>query len=208
MMGNPSAGPVASSRASKQAALEVALLALVLLLGAVVGGQKFIGRRGRVFCSPAAIILAIFGVWGGALSGLFCSIELNVKRLNYFYLPCVVLAVWVTTLIANSFLPSVLRPSLRLVVVGWLLLEGDLAVVHYFIEYRTGPIKLQFNNGLGEAFAMGEGMRGINQLRIIGLLPLPCVSTLFYLRYPPVWFQREVREQLQEGSYRVYRFGQ
>lgn len=177
------------------------------MLGAAVGGWKFIRRRGRVFYSPATIVLAIFGVWGIASLGLFCSVELNVNRFNHFYLPCAVLAVWVTSLATDSFLPSVPRPALRLAVVSWLLLEGGLAVDHYYTAYRTGPIKVQFNGGLEEAFAVVEGMWGIDQVRITDQMPLAYVYTLFYLRYPPAQFQREAKVQVSGGTYQVYRFG-
>jgi hypothetical protein len=177
------------------------------LLGAVVGSWKLIRRRGRVFYSPATIVLAIFGVWGLASLGLFCSVELNVNRFNHFYLPCLVLAVWVISLAINNFLPTVPRPALRLAVTGWLLLEGGLAVDHYFTEYRTGPIKSEFNDGLGEAFAAVEGLWGMDQVRITNQMPLPYVYALFYLRYPPVQFQREAKVEVIGGVYQVRRFG-
>lgn len=177
------------------------------LLGAVVGGWKFSRRRGRVFYSPATIVLAVFGAWGLASLGLFCSMELNVNRFNHAYLPCVVLAVWVTTLAINSFLPSIPRPALRLAVASWVLLEGGLAVNHYFTEYRIGPIRSQFDGGLEEPFAVAKSLRGIDQVLITDQIPLPYVYTLFYLCYPPAQFQRERKVEVHKGVYEVSRFG-
>ena len=186
------------------------LLSLTLpwaLVGGVVGTWKLVRRRGRAFGSPASIVLAIFGAWGLAALGLFCTIELNVNRFNHFYLPCMALAVWAISLTINSFLPSVPRPALRLAVVAWVLLEGGLAVRHYFTNYPNGPIKAQFNDGLAEAFGAVEGLWGIDQVRITDQMPLPYVYALFYLRYPPAQFQREAKVEVSGGTYQVRRFG-
>jgi hypothetical protein len=36
---------------------------------------------------------------------------------------------------------------------------------------------------------------------------LPYVYTLFYLRYPPAQFQREAKFSIENGTYKVKRFG-
>lgn len=187
------------------------LLSLTLpfaLVGVLVGTWKLVARRGRIFSSPPGIVLGIFGAWGLASLSLFGTVELNVNRFNHFYLPCLALAAWVIPLIINSFNASVPRPVLRLAVVAWVLLEGGLAVNHYFTEYRDGPIKGQFNDGLAEAFAaVGDKLGGSGQVRITEQMPLPYVYALFYLRYPPARFQREAQVAVSGGTYQVRRFG-
>ena len=186
------------------------LLSLTLplaLLAVLIGGWKLARRRGRFARSPQQVVLLIFAAWGLASCGLFFSFELNVNRFNHFYLPCIVLAVWAVARIINSFDASVPRPALRLGAAAWLLLEGGLAVHSYFIDYRNGPVKGQFNDGLGEAFAAANGLWGIDQVRITDQMALPYVYALFYSRYPPAQFQREVHYQIKDGVYQVSRFG-
>jgi predicted membrane-bound mannosyltransferase len=177
------------------------------LVGLVVGTWKLVRRRGHFVRSPQNITLLVFTAWGLASLVLFGTVELNINRFNHFYLPCLVLATWGLAVTINSFLPSVPRRALQLAAVAWLALESGLAIDYYFTEYRNGPIKALFNEGLGEAFGALDGLWGIDQVRITDQMPLPYVYTLFYLRYPPAQFQREAQVRVIDGIYRVRRFG-
>jgi len=177
------------------------------LLAGLIGTWQLVRQQGRFARSPRAVVLLVFAAWGAASLALFFSFELNVNRFNHFYVPCIVLAVWAAGRTIKSFKASVPRPALRLGALAWLLLEGGLAVHSYFGDYRHGPVQAQFNDGLGEAFAAVNGLWGINQVRITDQMALPYVYTLFYSRYPPAQFQREVRYSVQDGTYQVRRFG-
>lgn len=177
------------------------------LLAVLIGAWKLARRRGRFARSPQNIVLLIFAAWGLASFGLFFSFELNANRFNHFYLPCIVLVVWAVARIINSFEASVPRPALRVGAAAWLLLEGGLALQAYYGDYRRGPVKDQFNAGLEEAFAAANGLWGIGQVRITDQMALPYVYTLFYSRYPPAQFQREVHYEVKDGTYQVSRFG-
>ncbi|MGI4834888.1 MAG: glycosyltransferase family 39 protein [Janthinobacterium lividum] len=177
------------------------------LVAVLVGLWQLVRQRGQVFYSAHNIVLVVLAAWGVAACALFFTIDLNVNRFNHFYVPCLALAAWAMAATISSFQPSVPRPLLRLAVVGWLMLEGGLAVRSYFTTYAQGPIRSDFNEGLGEAFGAVAGLWGLNQVRITTQMPLPYVYALFYLRYPPAQFQREARVRVVDGTYQVRRFG-
>jgi hypothetical protein len=178
------------------------------LVALLIGGWKLVKQRGRLALSPATIVLGMFGAWGLAALTLFFSFDLNVNRFNHAFLPCIVLAAWAMARTIDSFGPEVPRRALRVGAVAWLLLEGGLAVSTYFSEYPNSAIKRDFNEGLGEAFAVVPSLWGVDQVRITGSMPLPYLYTLFYLRYPPADFQREMRATVTDNKYNVKRFGQ
>lgn len=178
------------------------------LLGLLVGAWKVAGRRGRLFQSPAGIVLGILAAWGVASLSLLFLFELNTNRLNHAYLPCIALAAWAIAVTISSFRPEVPQRVLRLGAVAWLLLEGGQAVHIYFNGYAEGPIRTEFNEGLGDAFAEVKNLWGIDQVRITDQVSLNYAYALFYLQYPPAQFQREVQVSTgEDGSYRVARFG-
>jgi predicted membrane-bound mannosyltransferase len=177
------------------------------IIGLFIGGWKFIKRRGKALYSAHNIVLVIFAAWGLASLTLFLSFDLNVNRFNHFYLPCIVLAVWAIDNTINSFKPNVPKRVIQLGVVGWLALEGGLAIQKYFTTYAQGPIKTDFNDGLQQAFVVASQLWGIDQVRITEQMPLPYVYALFYLRYPPLQFQREAKFSIENGTYKVKRFG-
>jgi hypothetical protein len=177
-------------------------------LACLIGLWKFGSRRGQVAYTPKNIVLAVFAAWAIASLSLFVSFDLNINRFNHFYLPCIVLAVWAIDTIINSFNPNVPKLAIRVAVFGWLAIEGGLAIQYYFNGYAKGPIKDQFNAGLEEAFvALNQRVGIIDQVRITDQMPLPYVYTLFYLRYPPAQFQREAKFSIENGTYKVKRFG-
>ncbi|HET9506205.1 MAG TPA: glycosyltransferase family 39 protein [Hymenobacter sp.] len=178
--------------------------AVVALL---IGGWQLARRRGRPALSPGFIVLALFVAWGLASFVLFFSFDLNVNRFNHFFLPCIVLAAWGAARTIDSFGPTVPRQVVRAVAVLWLLLEGGWAMDTYVYGYANGPIKNDFNAGLDEAFGAVEHLWGVDQVRITNNMPLPYLYTLFYLRYPPADFQREMKARNTDNVYDVRRFG-
>lgn len=178
------------------------------LVGLLIGSWKLIGRRGQLRQSPAGIVLSIFAAWGIASLSLLFLFELNTNRLNHAYLPCIVLAAWAIAVTISSFKPEVPQQVLRLTAVAWLLLEGRQVVHTYFTNYADGPIRTEFNDGMGEAFAEVKNLWGIDQVRITDRVSLNYVYALFYLQYPPDQFQREAQVSIGEsGNYQVARFG-
>lgn len=176
------------------------------LTGMLAAGFVLIRQIRRPQVSPASVVVTVFFTWAvGALPMLYLFV-LNVNRFNHFYLPLLVLAVWVVSqLIERTPLP-VSRAGLRAVVVAWVVLEGGLAVQNYFTAYRSSAIGAEFNKGLDEAFAAAKQLP-VAQIRITNNMPLPYVYTLFFTQYPPREFQRQAQYQLNNGTYQVFRFG-
>lgn len=178
------------------------------VVGAVMGGWKMLRYRGQPPFSTRTSVLVVFGAWALASLSLFFSFELNINRFNHFYLPCLVLAVWAVTATIQNFKPTVSKAAVRVGLIALLGMESSLAIYNYFTVYPNGPIKSQFNNGLHEAFVAAGGLWGIGQIRITNSMPLPYVYTLFYVVYPPAKFQQEAQVRIENGEYRVSRFGQ
>lgn len=177
------------------------------LVALLIGIRKMLQRRRRPALSPTTIVLGTFVAWGLASFSLFFLFDLNVNRFNHVFLPCVVLAAWGISRTIDSFRPEVPRQAVRVGALVWLLLEGGLAIDTYLNDYTSGPIKNDFNAGLDEAFAAVQGLWGVDQVRITGNMPLPYLYTLFYVRYPPAQFQREMRATTTDNIYQVRRFG-
>lgn len=189
--------------------LVLPLAALALVVGARRAARRLRSGVGAaaLWDSPRAGVLTVFALWGLASLGLFFAFELNVNRFNHFFLPCLGLAAWGLPLLLDSFRPEVPKRLLWAGVLGWLALQSGRAIQNLFGAYRQGPIREQFNDGLGEAFSVVGSLWGINQVRITSQMPLPYVYTLFYLRYPPAQFQREADVRVAGGTYQVRRFG-
>lgn len=167
-----------------------------------------LGRwRRRLADYPADVVALVFLAWGLACGPLLFLFTLNVNRANHFFVPCLALAAWVTALIIRNLRAGVPQQFIRVAVLVFFLLEGSLAARYYFLYYPHGPIKEQFAAGLPEAFAAVSRLRGVAQVRITNQLYLPYVYALFYLRYPPEQFRREVQVEVVDGAYKVHKFG-
>lgn len=179
-------------------------LALVGLAAAVLA-RFGAGRAGRQ-TTPARVVVNVFMFWALASLPMLALFALNVNRFNHFYLPAIVLAVWAIDQLITRVQMPVAKPLVRGLLVGWLLLEGGVAVQNYFSSYRKSSIREGFNVGLDEAFAAAQRLP-VQQIRITDKMPLPYVYTLFYTQYPPREFQQHANYQLNGGVYQVNRFG-
>jgi len=177
------------------------------LVAVLIGGHKLLQLRGRPALTPATTVLGLFAAWGLASCSFLVLFELNVNRFNHAFLPCIVLAAWGISRTIDSFGPQVPRRALRLGALVWLLLEGGLAIHTYLHGYANGPIKESFNAGLGDAFAATKSLGGVQEVLVTSHMPLPYLYALFYLRYPPAQFQREMRASVARHDYQVRRLG-
>ena len=169
-----------------------------------------LGRwRGQLAEHPAGVVGLVFLAWGLACGPLVFLFRLNVNRVNHFFLPCLALAAWVLALIINNLGARAPKALIRGLVLAWFVLEGGLAARYYVRHYPQSAIKEQFNAGLPAAFAAVGHLQGVGQVYITPQMPLPYVYTLFYLRYPPARFQREVQVGIDaaQGAYQVRQFG-
>jgi hypothetical protein len=137
------------------------------------------------------------------LAGLF---ELNINRFNHFFIPCIALAVWII-----RFIPSTVnhlpKYSIRIGIAVLFSLESFPAIRYYFSDYADSSIKRNFNTGLKEAFDEVKKLKS-DQIRITDRMTLPYAYTLFYTQYSPKLFQRKAVYEVQNGSYKVNRFGE
>jgi hypothetical protein len=165
--------------------------------------------RKRLIKRQAEVVGAILLAWGVSCIPLLFLFGLNTNRVNHVFLPCLGLAAWFVSTLIRHLRPGVPKQFIRGAVLAWFVLEGGLAVRYYFRYYPYGPIKRQFNSGLPAAFRAVSRLQGVGQVYITPRLPLGYVYTLFYLRYPPTRFQREVQVEIDtiEGAYRVNQFG-
>jgi hypothetical protein len=167
-----------------------------------------LGRwRSQLAERPADVLGLVFLAWGLGCLPLLFLFPLNINRVNHVFVPCVALAAWVTSLVIKNFRAEVPKSLIRGLVLGWFALEGGLAARYYFVHYPQVLDKKHFNSSLPAAFAALGRLQGVSQVRITTQLRLPYVYTLFYLRYPPAQFRREVHVKLVQGTYEVSRFG-
>ncbi|MBC6609356.1 glycosyltransferase family 39 protein [Hymenobacter sp. BT507] len=183
------------------------LFSLPLGLAGMVAAVFVLVRqlRYRTF-SAADVVVTVFFCWGLSALPMRWLFILNVNRFNHFYLPLLVLAVWLVHLIITNTTSQVSKPLLRVLVVGWLAVEGGLAIDNYFTLYRSSSVGPFFNKGLDQAFAAAKQLP-INQIRITESMPLPYVYTLFFTQYSPQDFQQYADYQINNGVYQVFRFG-
>jgi hypothetical protein len=133
--------------------------------------------------------------------------ELNINRINHFFLPCLVLAVWGTTAIIDNLRPEAPKRLIWNLVLVWVVLDGFPAVRYYFRSYRHGEIITKFRAGLAPAFAALTQLPATNQVLIDLKTDPGYIYALYHLRYPPAQFQREAQVTVVKGSYRVHKFG-
>ncbi|KUG09800.1 glycosyltransferase family 39 protein [Solirubrum puertoriconensis] len=153
------------------------------------------------------VVAWVFFAWAVASLPLIFVIELNINRFNHFYLPCLVLSVWVADLIIRNLNENVPKTAIRAMVVGWFVVEGGLVVRDYFAEYPSSRIREDFNVGLKEAFDEAERLPGVQQVLVTTNMPLPYVYTLFFSKYPPARFQQDKSYEIVNGLYDVKRVG-
>jgi hypothetical protein len=79
-------------------------------------------------------------------------------------------------------------------------------MVHYFTDYAEGEVKTAFNTGLEEAMRNADQLK-VPQLLIADQWSLPYVYTIFFVRFPPDRFQREVQFKVIRGVYEVKKVG-
>jgi hypothetical protein len=179
----------------------LALLGFIVLLGRL-------WRAGRQLAEQPALVVGLLAVaWLLACVPLFYLFELNVNRVNHFFLPCLVLAVVGTAAIIDNLRAEAPKRLIWNLVLLWVVLDGFPAVRYYFRSYRHGQITTDFRAGLKPAFAALAQLPPTGQV-LIDLKTDPAyIYALYHLRYPPARFQREAQVQVVEGSYRVNKFG-
>ena len=176
-------------------------------VGFVGLGYRLLRQRGRLADRPADVVGLLFLAWELGCLPFFFLFELNINRINHFFLPCMALAVWGAALIINNLREGISKPAIWGLLSGWLVIDGGLAAHNYFTEYPQGGINAQFNNGLAGAFEAVSQQWGLGQVRVTSQMPLPYIYTAFYLRYPPAQFQRDVQMDIVDGVYTVRKLG-
>ena len=177
------------------------------LLGFVVVLVRLWQQRGRLAQQPALVAGLLAVAWLLACVPFFYLFELNINRINHFFLPCLALAVWGTTAIINNLRLTAPRRLIWSLALVWVVLSGFPAVRYYFRSYRHGDITTDFRAGLAPAFAALAQLPATGQV-LIDLKTDPAyIYALYYLRYPPARFQHEAQVEVVKGSYQVNRFG-
>ncbi|MBW3130593.1 ArnT family glycosyltransferase [Hymenobacter profundi] len=178
-------------------------LGLIGMAAAVFGLIRQLRHR---MAQPNQVVITIFLSWAlGALPMVFLF-TLNVTRFNHFYLPLLVLMIWLVDQLIEHTNTWVSKPLLRTLVVMWLVVESGFAVRHYFTSYRSNGIQTLFHEGLDQAFVAAKQLP-VAQVRITSSLGLHYVYTLFFTQYPPREFQQRAQYSISNGSYEVFRFG-
>jgi hypothetical protein len=174
-------------------------------VGAAAGLYRLWALRSRWAAQPEAIAGFLFLAWGVACLPLFLLLELNVNRINHLFLPVLALAAWGGGAL-GSWLPSALRPIGWGLLLSWFGGTGLASAYQYLFRYPQGAIRMQFNDGLAGAFAAVRRLPGAGPVLITSQIPLNYVYTLYYLRYPPAQFRREVQLRVADGTYQVSKF--
>jgi hypothetical protein len=187
------------------------------LLGHFVWGLALLGfglllrrlwqQRTQLAGQPALVIGLLTVAWLLACVPFVYLFELNINRINHFFLPCLVLAVWGTTALIDNLRPDAPKRLIWNLVLLWVVLDGVPAVRQYFRSYRHGTIATEFRAGLAPAFASLAQLPATGQVLIDLKTPPAYIYALYHLRYPPARFQREARVTVVKGSYRVQAFG-
>ena len=178
---------------------------------AVVGLIALLHRlrrlRGHLADQPPTVVGLLTLAWLLGCVPLFFLFELNINRVNHFFLPSLVLAVWGVTAIIENLRADVPRQAIWALVFGGFVVAGFPAVRYYLRSYRHEAIATDFNAGLAPAFGAVTHLQGVEQVRITRNMPLYYIYTLYYLRYPPAQFQREAQVEVVKGDYQVNKFG-
>jgi len=177
------------------------------LIGMAAAVFTLIRQLRRRTTQPNHIVITIFLTWALGTLPMIFLFTLNVNRFNHFYLPLLVLMVWLVDLLIEHTTTWVSKPLLRTLVVMWLVAESGLAIRHYFTSYQGSGIRAHFNEGLDQAFAVAKQLP-VAQVRVTSSLGLNYVYTLFFTQYPPREFQRHAPYAISaNGSYLVPRIG-
>ncbi len=177
------------------------------LLGFIVLVVRLWRLRGQVAEQPAAVVGLLALAWVLACVPFIYMFVLNINRINHFFLPCLVLAVWGTTTLIENLRANLPKQLIWNLVLVWVVLDGLPAVRYYFRSYRHSEITAEFRAGLEPAFAALAQLPGTEQVLLDLKIPPAYMYALYYLRYPPARFQREAQTEVVEGSYQVNKFG-
>ncbi|QNE38558.1 glycosyltransferase family 39 protein [Hymenobacter sp. NBH84] len=152
------------------------------------------------------VLLSIFFAW--LVSSLFLSLIffLNVNRFNNFYIPCLVMSAWGIFCVLAYVKNRIWRSILYVVVLSVVIIENGLAINYYFNSYSSYEIKDSFNDGLREAYIATDSLP-VTQVCITNELSQSYIYTLFYLQYSPKKFREEVDFEIENGIYKVNKFG-
>ena len=161
-------------------------------------------KRSALF-GPQDTVLLIFFAWAVASLGMVFLFELNVNRLNHFFLPCILLAVWTIHTTIRNFNDTMPKGAIQMIVVLGFVAESSMVIKSYFKKYPQSNIRKNFNAGMDEAFDATNKL-SVKQIRISDEVTLPYIYTLFYTKYPPADFQKQVNYQIKNGSYKVNYF--
>jgi 4-amino-4-deoxy-L-arabinose transferase-like glycosyltransferase len=185
------------------------LVPLAVLGGLLGGGLLLLSPKKFLADKPANTVIAVFLFWAAASFMLFVSFKLNINRFNHFYLPAIAITAWLLHLLTASLRRPALKRGGQAALVAWILLESSPGIRHYFTAYPQTNIRETFNAGLQPAFAALQKLP-VNQVYLPhDLMPLSLtyIYALFYLQYPPAALQQHGDFKIENGVYRVNRFG-
>jgi 4-amino-4-deoxy-L-arabinose transferase-like glycosyltransferase len=181
----------------------------VTIAGLITGIFQMLGRKDQWHLKPGNTVIAVFLFWAMASGVLAFCFRLNINRFNHFYLPALAISVWLINTGIKSLNHPLLKRTLQLGVVGWMVVESSAGILHYFTYYPQTEIRTGFQAGLEEAFEAVHQLP-VSQVRLpTDNMPLPLTYNyaLFYLHYPPAAFQEKGDFKIEGGVYKVNRFG-
>ena len=150
-------------------------------------------------------ISAIIVLWTLASLPLFTLVVLNINRANAVFLPILILAAIGFTFIHDNINTALSKRIWTIAVFMPVLLSIFLFGRNYFTVYNA-QVKTDMNAGLEEAFRQLEGLE-VNQIRISDQVKLNYVYTLFFTKYDPLQFRKEVEYERKGYYYHVKKFG-
>ncbi len=174
-------------------------------IGMLAVCYKLATQKRSALSGPPDTILLVFFAWAAASLGLVFLFPLDVNRINHFFLPCILLAVWTIHTTIRNFNDTMPKRAIQMVVVLGFVAESGLVIRNYFTHYPESSIRKNFNAGMNEAFAATTRL-SVKQIRISDHVTLSYVYTLFYTHYPPADFQKKVNYQIENGKYKVNYF--
>lgn len=185
--------------------LLLSFIAPLGFVGIIAVCYKLTTQKWRALSGPRDTVLLVFFSWAVASLGLVFLFELNVNRLNHFFLPCILLAVWTIHTTIKNLNDTMPKRAIQTAVVLGLATESSMVIKSYFEDYPQSGIRRNFNAGLDEAF---DAISWLNtkQIKISDQVTLPYVQTLYYTRYPPADFQKRVNYIIENGKYKVNYF--
>jgi 4-amino-4-deoxy-L-arabinose transferase-like glycosyltransferase len=178
-------------------------------IGLVTGAYRILKNKRHQARKPGNIVMAVFLFWAIASLVFFLFFELNINRFNHFFLPAMVITVWLLHLFLKSLNRSSYKLSGKLFIIGWIIMEGSAGIWHYFTNYPQGTIRYTFSADMKEAFDAVHKLPVSQVYLTSGNMPvsLGYIYALFYLKYPPEEFQKNGDFEIQDGIYKVNRFG-